>query len=353
MAGLTFDGVGKRYGAVTALAALDLAVAEGEVVCVLGPSGAVKSTALRLAAGLDRVSAGRILIGGTDVTARPAAQRDLSMVFQSAALFPHLDVAENIGFGLAVRKVPRRERDRLVAAVAELVGVGPLLARRPVQLSGGERQRVALARALVRRPGILLLDEPLSNLDPPLRADLRVELRRLHDTVGTTMLHVTHDQQEALSLGDRVAVVRDGRLVQAGSPDDVYRRPVDRFVATFVGQPRMNVLPVTRRDGTLRAGPFPLPAALADDDAGAGGVRPEHLELVAPGAEPAVAAEVELLEGVGDSVLVHLVAGGHRVVGRAAAGLGLGPGARVGLQVAPARWYLFHRGDGRTLRFAS
>ena len=191
--------MGKRYGDVTALDALDLDVGDGEAVCVLGPSGAGKSTALRLAAGLERVSVGRVLIDGTDVTVRPAAQRDISMVFQTYALFPHLDVAENIGFGLAVRKVPAAERTRRVAEVAELVGCGELLHRRPAQLSGGERQRVALARALVRQPAILLLDEPLSNLDPPLRADMRVELRRLHDTVGTTMVHVTHDQLEALA----------------------------------------------------------------------------------------------------------------------------------------------------------
>ena len=204
VARLTFDDVGKRYGDVAALAALDLDVGDGEAVCVLGPSGSGKSTALRLAAGLERVTAGRVLIDGTDVTSRPAAQRDISMVFQSYALFPHLDVADNIGFGLAVRKVPKRDIRRRVGEIAALVGCGHLLARRPRQLSGGERQRVALARAMVRQPAILLLDEPLSNLDPPLRADMRVELRRLHDSVGTTMVHVTHDQVEALTIGDRV-----------------------------------------------------------------------------------------------------------------------------------------------------
>ena len=349
MAGLTLVEVGKRYGSVAALTAIDLDVGDGEAVCVLGPSGSGKSTALRLAAGLERVTTGRILIDGVDVTGRPAAQRDVSMVFQNYALFPHLDVAENIGFGLAVRKVDKREARRRVAAIAELVGCAPLLGRRPHQLSGGERQRVALARALVRQPALLLLDEPLSNLDPPLRADLRVELRRLHDTIGTTMVHVTHDQLEALSISDRVAVVREGRLEQTGSPDDVYRRPANRFVATFVGAPRMNVLPAVRSGNALRVGPFDLPARLAPVGDLSAGIRPDHLRL----ADGGVTARVDLIEGTGDSVIAHLVAGAHRLVARFGVDVAVRAGDVVAVEAPVDRWYLFDEPSGRTVRFGT
>jgi ABC-type sugar transport system ATPase subunit len=350
MAALTFDRVGKRYGGVTALASLDLDVGDGEALCLLGPSGAGKSTALRLAAGLEQVSSGRVLIDGTDVTRRPAAQRDLAMVFQSYALFPHLDVAENIGFGLAVRKVPKSEIRRRVTEIAAVVGCTQLLHRRPAQLSGGERQRVAVARALVRRPSILLLDEPLSNLDPSLRAEMRTELRRLHDAVGTTMVHVTHDQFEALAIGDRVAIVRDGRLEQTASPDDVYRRPANRFVATFVGQPRMNVLPVTRTGPSLAAGPFCLPAGLAPDGPLDAGIRPEHLELGDPDGVP---ADVELVERAGDVTVAHLRAGADRFVARFGADAGIRAGHRIVVAAPARRWYLFDRDSGHTVRFAS
>jgi ABC-type sugar transport system ATPase subunit len=350
MGSLTFEGVAKRYGTVKALAALDLEVAEGEALCLLGPSGAGKSTALRLAAGLEDVSAGRLLIDGVDVTRRPAAKRDVAMVFQSYALFPHLTVAENIGFGLAVRRVPKQEiRDR-VANVAELVGCAQHLLRRPAQLSGGERQRVAVARALARQPAILLLDEPLSNLDPPLRADMRTELRRLHRSVGTTMVHVTHDQYEALAIGERVAVVRDGQLEQIAAPDDIYRRPVNRFVATFVGQPRMNVLPATRAGEDIVAGPFRLPGRLVADECLDAGIRPEHLRLGDPDGVP---ARVELVEGIGDSVIAYLLAGAQRVVARCTTDVGVRAGDEVLVGAPPHRWILFDRRTGRTLRHAS
>ena len=358
MARLTFDGVAKRYREVIALASLDLEVADGEAVCILGPSGSGKSTALRLAAGLERVSAGRVLMDGADVTDRPAAQRNVSMVFQSYALFPHLDVAGNIGFGLAVRKVPKPELRRRVVEAAQLVGCGALLERRPAQLSGGERQRVALARALVRQPALLLLDEPLSNLDPQLRADMRTELRRLHASVGTTMVHVTHDQQEALTIGDRVAVVRAGALEQAGSPDDVYWRPANRFVATFVGTPRMNVFRGQRDGEGLALGPFRLPSRLGGDLEGGddleGGIRPEHVELAAgPGQPAAVPALVELVEGIGEDVFTHLEAGGHHLVARFPAERRVRRGDRVTIAAPPHRWYLFNATTGLTVRHAA
>jgi multiple sugar transport system ATP-binding protein len=335
-------------------------------MCILGPSGSGKSTALRLAAGLERVTRGRVWMDGVDITNRPAAQRNVSMVFQSYALFPHLDVAGNIGFGLAVRKVPKPIARQRVVAAAELVGCGHLLTRRPAQLSGGERQRVALARALVREPAVLLLDEPLSNLDPQLRADMRAELRRLHHTVGTTMLHVTHDQQEALTIGDRVAVVRAGSLEQAGTPEDVYWRPTNRFVATFVGAPRMNVLPAHSTEGELLVGPFRLPIAdsLATSLASAhrqdgipatvdAGIRPEHLRLTGPaGTADQAPAIVELVEGIGEDLHVHLDAAGHHLVARFPSEHRLRPGERVTVAAPPDRWYLFDARTGHTVRHA-
>ena len=209
---------------------------------IVGPSGCGKSTLLRCIAGLEAVDAGTISIAGRDVTRVRPGLRNVSMVFQSYALFPHMTVAENIGFGLAVREKPKREVQARVAEASRLVGVAHLLERRPYQLSGGERQRVALARAIVREPDAYLLDEPLSNLDAGARMEMRTELRRLHGTVGATMIHVTHDQVEALTLGDRVAVLDAGTLQQVGTPDEVYRRPRNRFVAGFLGVPRMNFL---------------------------------------------------------------------------------------------------------------
>jgi ABC-type sugar transport system ATPase subunit len=271
------------------------------------------------------------------------------MVFQSYALFPHLDVAENIGFGLAVRKVAKPVIRAKVAAAATLVGCGELLGRRPRELSGGERQRVALARALVRQPAILLLDEPLSNLDPQLRADMRTELRRLHRSLGTTMVHVTHDQQEALTVGDRLAVLRAGRLEQAGTPEEVYRQPVNRFVAGFVGTPRMNVLPVERSADGITAGPFTLPPRLAEGGRLDAGIRPEHVHVTATG----TMADVELVEGIGDNVFAHVVAGGHSIVARTPPGVRLRIGDRVGLAAPADRWYLFDADSGRTVRHAA
>jgi ABC-type sugar transport system ATPase subunit len=207
---LVLEHVDKRYGAVTALAGLSLAVKDGELLALLGPSGSGKSTALRVVAGLEQADAGRVLIGGHDVTGAAPAQRDVAMVFQSFALFPHLTVRENIGFGLAARRTPAAERERRVREAAEVLDLGALLARRPQALSGGERQRVALARALAGRPKVLLMDEPLSNLDAPLRERARGEIRRLHRETGATVVYVTHDQGEALSLGERVALLDGG-----------------------------------------------------------------------------------------------------------------------------------------------
>jgi ABC-type sugar transport system ATPase subunit len=243
MASLGLDGVQKRFGAVAAVDGIDLAVADGELVVLVGPSGCGKSTVMRLVAGLELPTAGRIRIGDRDVTQARPQDRDVAMVFQSYALYPHKTVRDNLGFGLRMRGEAKDAIARKVDEAARLLGIEALLDRRPRALSGGQRQRVALGRAIVRSPQVFLLDEPLSNLDARLRVSTRSELLRLQRRLGATMLYVTHDQEEAMTLGDRIAVMRGGKVEQLGPPLEVYRRPVSRFVAGFVGSPAMNFLP--------------------------------------------------------------------------------------------------------------
>jgi multiple sugar transport system ATP-binding protein len=344
---LAFENVHKQYGQVAALRGFDLVAEDGELLVLVGPSGCGKTTALRTAAGLEDVSGGTIRIGGRDVTRLLPADRNVAMVFQSYALFPHLSVAENIGFGLRARRVARPEARERVDAAARVVGCDDLLERRPHELSGGERQRVALARALVREPDVFLLDEPLSNLDAQLRVEMRAELRRLHDRLAATMVYVTHDQVEALTMGDRVAVLSDGVLQQVGRPDDVYRRPVNRFVATFLGSPAMNVLRATPADGRLRAGPFSFeaPPGVGERELEVG-IRPEHVALVADGA-PAV---VELVETAGNETFLHLDAGGQRLVARAGPDQRPAVGSTVAVGVSvPGRVHVFDAESGEAL----
>ena len=302
MAGIVLAGVRKDYGEITALLDLDLDAADGELLVLLGPSGSGKSTVLRVVAGLEEATAGSVSIGGRDVTRAAPAARNVAMVFQNYALFPHLDVAANIGFGLAARGMGRSEVAQRVAEASRLAGCEAFLERKPFRLSGGERQRVALARALARRPDVFLLDEPLSNLDAQLRAATRAELKALHQRVGGTMLYVTHDQVEALTLGDRIAVLRAGELQQVADPDGLYRRPSNRFVASFVGSPAMNFLPPG-------GGPF----RVGKD--GEVGVRPEHVRV----GSGELQAKVELVEPAGNETYVHLAVDGIRLVSRVAA----------------------------------
>ena len=351
MAELRFAGVRKDYGSIRALRGLDLDVADGELIVLVGPSGSGKSTALRAAAGLEDVTEGTIHIGARDVTRVPPAGRNISMVFQSYAIFPHLTVAENIGFGLRARGVARVEAAGRVETAAKVVGCGELLERRPFELSGGERQRVALARALVREPDVFLLDEPLSNLDAQLRVHMRAELKRLHQRLEATMIYVTHDQVEALTLGDRVAVLRDGELQQLGPPDEIYRRPGNRFVAHFIGSPAMNFFPGVVHDGVLRAGPFefsPVPGngSLRDRQLEAG-IRPEHVR-VAPEA-PGSPAEVQVLEVAGSETYVHLSANGDTLVARVPSQLRPEIGSTVWLSADADHLYLFDASTGDSL----
>ena len=347
MAGLRFTGVRKDYGPIRALRGLDLEVAEGELLVLVGPSGCGKSTALRTAAGLEDVTEGAIHIGGRDVTRVAPSERNVAMVFQSYALFPHLDVAENIGFGLRARKVGRDEARARVRQAAETVGCEDLLERKPFELSGGERQRVALARALARDPDVYLLDEPLSNLDAQLRVEMRAELKLLHQQVGTTMLHVTHDQVEALTMGDRVAVLRDGVIQQTAPPDELYRRPANSFVARFIGSPSMNVFRGRADNGTLRAGPltFPTPAVLASGGNVDVGVRPEHLSVGDEGAP----AEVVVVELAGNEAYLHLTAGGESFIARVSPEEPPALGSQVRVQAPAERLHLFDPESGERI----
>jgi len=327
------ERVSKEYDGVSAVRELDLEVVDGELLVVLGPSGCGKSTVLRLVAGLEEATAGRILIGERDVTRLSPGRRNVSMVFQSYALFPHLTAAENIGFGLVVREVRRAEVRERVARAAALVDCAHLLARRPAQLSGGERQRIALARALVREPDVFLLDEPLSNLDAELRAQTRAELKLLHARVGATMLYVTHDQIEALTLGQRIAVLRDGELQQLGTPNQIWREPANRFVGRFVGSPAMNIL----SSGTAVGLDTPPGAEV--------GIRPEHVML----GETGVEATVMLVEPIGSEALVHLRVAEAALVARAPADAPRSVGDTLRVSLSREHVHLFDAGTGERL----
>lgn len=348
MAALGYAGVRKDYGEVRALRGLDLEVADGELLVLVGPSGSGKSTALRVAAGLEDVTAGAISIGGRDVTQLAPAKRNVSMVFESYALFPHLNAAENIGFGLRARGVPRREIDGLVLEAATLTGCERLLERKPHQLSGGERQRIALARALARQPDVFLLDEPLSNLDAQLRVETRAELKRLHRALGTTMVYVTHDQIEALTMGDRVAVLHEGALQQLDVPDAIYRRPANRFVARFIGSPSMNMLAAELDGDAFRAGPFVFERPRGfDGRALEVGIRPEHVELAPDG--PGRPGQVEVVESAGSETLVYLTIDGLTLVARISPEVRLTVGATTHVTALSKHIYLFDAATGEAL----
>ena len=343
MAGLTLRGVVRRHGERPAVDRVDLDVPDGELLAIVGPSGSGKTTLLRLIAGLDPLDEGEIALGertvaGPGIAVAPA-ERDVAMVFQSFALFPHLSVADNIGFGMSARGARADERAEAVQAAAGRLGLDDVLDRTPDRLSGGERQRVALARALVRRPAALLLDEPLSNLDAQLRHETRAQLRRLHDEEGLTMIHVTHDQSEALSLGDRVAILRDGRLEQVGTPEAVYARPATAWAAAFLGTPPMNLIPAAVRGGTVGSGALRVPAPPGAPDGPATlGVRPEHVK---PDPAGSLHATLERAEAAGHERLWHLRIGDLKLVARVEAGRTEPAGSEVVLAVDPADVRLF------------
>ena len=305
MAKVVFDQVVKEFaGGTVALDELTLKIDDGEFMILVGPSGCGKTTALRLVAGLERPSSGRIAVGGRVLNDLSPRERDIAIVFQNYALYPHMTVHRNLAFGLKQRKAPRAEIERRVGEISGMLGLDELLRRRPAQLSGGQRQRVAMGRALVREPQVFLLDEPLSNLDAKLRVQMRAELKRLHARLGITTIYVTHDQVEAMTLGDRIAVLSEGRLQQLGGPQDVYDRPANLFVAGFIGSPPMNLLRGIADGGEVVAGDLRLPLGRIPDGDVVVGLRPESLGPV-DGDVPSIELRVEVVEPLGDEVLVH------------------------------------------------
>jgi multiple sugar transport system ATP-binding protein len=306
MAEIRLDQVTKAFGSVTAVDDVSLTIADGEFLVLVGPSGCGKSTLLRMIAGLEQATAGAIWIGDRDVTELPPRSRDVAMVFQTYALYPHMTVRQNMGYGLKARRTPKPEIARRVDDVAELLGMSDLLDRRPAQLSGGQRQRVAMGRAIVRQPQAFLLDEPLSNLDAKLRVGMRASLAQLHQRLGVTTVYVTHDQTEAMTLGQRVAVMRDGRILQCDRPQALYGRPDNLFIAAFIGSPAMNLVEAAIEGDTVRFGQYRIPLG-ARPDAGRVvlGIRPESLEdaAFAPG-RPTISVHVEVLEELGSDAHV-------------------------------------------------
>ncbi len=345
-----YDGVSKSFAGTPALAPLTLHVPDGIFLALLGPSGCGKTTALRLLAGLETPSAGRIFIGDRNVTHMPPRGRDVAMVFQSYALYPHLSVFDNIAYPLRVRKIDKADRAVQVKKVAELLGLDQLLDRRPRQLSGGQRQRVALARAIIRQPQAFLMDEPLSNLDAQLRLQMRVEIKRLQRELAATTLYVTHDQVEAMTMADLIAVMRDGKLQQLASPAELYAQPANLFVARFCGSPPMNILDgnVADRRFANEAGSVPLPDRIATG-ATKLGFRPEHAGLTEPGAPDSFAGEIYVVEPLGNETLVTVDLGGTLVNVREAADFGGAVGDRCAVRPLLQHLHLFDDATGESL----
>ena len=361
MARIALERVDKTYpNGYVAARDLSLEAADGELLVLVGPSGSGKSTVLRLMAGLERVTDGVIRIGDRDVTDLPPQQRDIAMVFQNYALYPHMTVGENLAFGLTIRKQPRAAIDDRVRTVAASLGLDSLLDRKPAQLSGGQRQRVALGRAIVREPLAFLFDEPLSNLDAQLRVETRVELSRLHRKLGATMVYVTHDQSEALTLGDRIAVLKEGVLQQIATPMELYDRPANRFVAGFIGSPGMNFFEGTlTRTGSGGTCTFTgarltirIPCGPTAEGAVLLGIRPQHLEIGDDGAvaDGILRGEVGVVEPMGNVQIVYVtLAGGERAVAVAPVRPLIRAGERVAIRVRLEGVHVFSGETGKRL----
>ena len=345
MSAITVEKVSKAWDDTKAVDGVSFEAPEGQFTVLLGPSGCGKSTTLRLIAGLESVSAGRITIGGRDVTNLPPARRDLSMVFQSYALFPHLSVAENILFGLKVRRVARAEREARLEKTAALLGLSELLGRRPNQLSGGQQQRVALGRAIIAEKPVCLMDEPLSNLDAKLRHEMRLEIRNLQRKLGISMVYVTHDQAEAMSMADRVVLLREGRIEQNAPPDEIYQKPATVFAARFIGTPPMNILRLEERQGRATIEGLREPYVL--DSSGADlslGVRPEDLRLADSNGLPATVRDLEYL---GADSIIDCDIGSQRISVRAQGRIRLQTGTQVSLNCNKESIHFFQSSSGR------
>ncbi len=333
MADIRIDGVGKSFGHTVALERIDLTVADGEFLALLGPSGCGKTTLLRIIAGLETQSSGRVLIGGADVSALPPRKRGLAMVFQNYAVFPHMTVRDNVSFGLRMTGADAARIARQVDRAVELLQIGPYLARYPGQLSGGQRQRVAVARALAVEPAVLLMDEPLSNLDALLRLEMRAELKSVLHAAGTTTIYVTHDQTEAMGLSDRIAVMHQGRIEQIGAPSDIYSHPATMFVGSFVGSPPMNFFALQRHNGMVELGALTLPAPPAEHLVL--GIRGEDLEECA--ADAGFAFTVQVAEPMGSHCLLTGMAFDRRLRVVAPSDRQASPGEVMHLRPLPGR----------------
>jgi multiple sugar transport system ATP-binding protein len=374
MAGIQLEQVRKEYTGFTAVDDVSLEIADGEFLVLVGPSGCGKSTLLRAIAGLDRVTSGRISIGGREVTNLAPKDRDIAMVFQTYALYPHMTIRQNLGYGLKARKTPKEEIERKVEEVAELLELGGLLDRRPAQLSGGQRQRVAMGRAIAREPQAFLLDEPLSNLDAKLRVGMRASLAQLHRQLGITTVYVTHDQVEAMTLGQRVAVMRSGQILQVDTPKRLYLEPRDVFVAGFIGSPAMNLVEATVEDALVHFGQYslPVPPELRPP-AGSVilGIRPESFEDAATSPDlPTIEVQVEVLEDLGSDAHVFFAVAARSITAEVLEATGEGTpvglggalftarvglrttvavGERISLALDPRRLQFFHHETGLRL----
>lgn len=322
MAEVILENIGKSFGNVSVLNGLNLHIEDGEFVVLVGPSGCGKSTTLNMVAGLEDTTKGRIIIDGKDVTKLPPKDRDISMVFQSYALFPHMTVRQNIAFGPNLRSEPKAETQKQIAKVSKMLKIVDYMDRHPKELSGGQRQRVALARALVRRPGVFLMDEPLSNLDAKLRIEARSFLTKMHRELGITTIYVTHDQSEAMTMGSRIVVMQNGKIEQAASPLTVYNKPATSFVASFIGSPAMNRFDAIVENGKIKCpeGLFSLPLPKQFQNIKSGkvtlGVRPENIIPTAKGKKPMINMTVEVVQHLGHETLFDLSAGSHSAIAR-------------------------------------
>ncbi|HVL54309.1 MAG TPA: sn-glycerol-3-phosphate ABC transporter ATP-binding protein UgpC [Vitreimonas sp.] len=359
MATVTFDHVSKKYGDVTAVHDFNLEIGDGEFMVLVGPSGCGKTTNLRMIAGLEEISSGTLRIGDRVVNDVPPKDRDIAMVFQSYALYPHMSVRDNLAFGLKLRKVPKSDIEKRVQEAAGILSLEKLLDRKPKELSGGQRQRVALGRAIVREPAVFLMDEPLSNLDAKLRVQTRAEIARLHQRLQTTTVYVTHDQVEAMTMGQRISVMSDGLLQQVGTPQQLYDHPLNRFVAGFIGSPAMNFVDVDQADGALRAEggiEIPMPPRFRDTVGVDGskklvaGFRPEHIEIGE--GSPAAArfrANADVVEYLGNEELLHVSAGGRDIVAIVSSEHRVKPGDVIDFTVPLEKVHLFEADGGRAL----
>jgi multiple sugar transport system ATP-binding protein len=353
---IALEGVSKRFGEVAVIHDIDLQVAPGEFVVFVGPSGCGKSTLLRMIAGLEEISGGSLLIDGKRMNEVAAAERGIAMVFQSYALYPHMTVYKNLAFGLETARLPRAEIDARVRKAAGVLQIETLLDRKPKALSGGQRQRVAIGRAIVREPRIFLFDEPLSNLDAELRVQMRVEIARLHQDLGSTMIYVTHDQVEAMTMADKIVVLRAGHIEQVGAPLELYNRPANKFVAGFIGSPKMNFLAAGARDAggagtTVSLGNRALslecrPAGAPLGDSVVLGVRPEHIAIGGAAGVPLAAARVQHVEHLGGATLIYAALEDGQSLTIALEGqCRLEPGSLVETRIDPALCHLFSADD--------